>query len=280
MTDEDALSLITELERTSRRTRPFLILGLIAIIAGFAYVSIYLYQDGKRQAELIAGLQTKSDQLTKQLGVARDSARRLQSDPGNRQAMAALTLAVGLALNEAQSLRSLGSARANPAAPGGEAPAREPGLPPVTRTALPGVVDTSVSGGSRETAGVRQVTRIIVLDTQQNDLQLELGGLRSGRVSYHYLIDRQGRVRRLKSENDVAFHTAGANEDSIGIGILHVSGEGNYTSAQIASLTTIIREIAARREIPRSRIFSNSDINSARRSDFGIVKQQILDAAF
>lgn len=151
----------------------------------------------------------------------------------------------------------------------------------INRVALPTIVDTPVEGGSRTPATARRISRIIVRDTQQTDLQTELAGLRLGRVSYHYLVDRSGTVHRLKPEGDIAYHSAGANADSIGIGLSHVSGQGGYTSAQIAALTGLLREIGVRRGLARGRVFSATDIDPRRRSDFAAdVKASVLDDAF
>src|SRR6267143_4571767 len=105
----------------------------------------------------------------------------------------------------------------------------------VNHSTLPRVIDTPIDWGSRQPSGTRRINRIVVRDTQEDDLQKELEGLKLGQVAYHYLILKDGEVRKLKDENDIAFHTARYNEDSIGIGLLHVSGQ-DYTPTQIESL--------------------------------------------
>ncbi|MCX8475932.1 MAG: hypothetical protein MT490_09075 [Sphingomonas sp.] len=48
--EKDALELIAGLERASQRTRPYLIIGLLAIVAGFVILSYYLNEQ-RREAE-------------------------------------------------------------------------------------------------------------------------------------------------------------------------------------------------------------------------------------
>jgi len=146
----------------------------------------------------------------------------------------------------------------------------------VNRIPLPGVVDTPLEGGSRQVIGVRQITRIIVRDTQQEDLQKELAGLQSGSVAYHYLIAQDGNIHRLKDEKEVAYHTTGFNDNSIGIGVMHVSGNGDYTQQQVASLSTLINDIAKRRQIAGQNINAASEVDPRRKSDFVKIKNQVL----
>jgi hypothetical protein len=54
----------------------------------------------------------------------------------------------------------------------------------IKRVPLPRIINTPIEGGSRQIAGMRQINRIIVLDTQDDDLQSELDGLRQGREAY------------------------------------------------------------------------------------------------
>ena len=149
----------------------------------------------------------------------------------------------------------------------------------VNRVPLPRIIETPLEGGSKPIIGMRQITRIIVRDTQEDDLQRELEGLRTGRVAYHYVVTKDGTVHRLKDENEVAFHTAGFNEDSIGIGMLHVSGSA-YTKKQVDSLAKLIRDIARRRRIEKSNIVGASEVDPSRKSDFRLIKDQILALAF
>jgi hypothetical protein len=149
----------------------------------------------------------------------------------------------------------------------------------IKRAPLPRLVETPLEGGSRQVSGTRQISRIIVRDTQEDDLKKELEGLRQGQVAYHYLIAKDGNIHRLKDENEIAFHTARFNEDSIGIGILHVSGT-DYTPQQVDSLSDLIAGIVKRRSIPKSNISGASEVDPTRKSDFPKIKEQVLTRAF
>jgi hypothetical protein len=149
----------------------------------------------------------------------------------------------------------------------------------VKHVPLARIVDTPLQGGSRQLQVPRQINRIIVLDTQENDLKAELEGLTQGRVAYHYLVAKNGDIHRLKDENDVAYHTARFNEDSIGIGILHVTGN-DYTQQQVESLSDLVANIVKRRSIPRSNVFAASEISQTKKSDFGKIKEGVLARAF
>jgi hypothetical protein len=144
----------------------------------------------------------------------------------------------------------------------------------VDQTALPSAVLEIPRQGFRPVEGKRQITEIIVSDTQNNDLQAELAALDRLGVSYHYLIDLDGTVMKLVDENNIAFHTARHNNDSIGVGVTHVSG-GTYTDAQKASLKKLITEIAERYSIPKSKIIAKSEV-SDKLSDFDSIKDVVV----
>lgn len=139
----------------------------------------------------------------------------------------------------------------------------------------PKIVDTPLPEGSRATTGTRFISRIIVRDTQQDDIDQELQGLRRSRVAYHYLIAKDGTTHSLADENDVAFHTAGHNADSIGIGLLHVSGS-EYTPEQVEALSALLSDIVARRRIAKASILAATDVDPRRRSDFPRIKDKVV----
>ena len=286
--DEATLRLVERLERQSRRTRPFILYGLFAIVLGFATLSLYLQRqktelvnERDKLERLALDLTGKKDALERTLASARALAGRPASDAAAR---AELARTLQVASTEVGGLRAI-AAQAMPddrpptveATPAAIRQAREA---PVNQTTLSSVRDLKVEGGARPLAHVRKVSRIIVRDSQQEDLALELRGLEHSRVSYHYLIDQSGGLHRLKNENDVAFHSTGANPDSIGIGVLHVSGKGDYTPAQVESLTSLIRDIAKRRGIDAAHVLSASDIDARRRSDFDQIRQRVVAGAF
>jgi Negative regulator of beta-lactamase expression len=144
----------------------------------------------------------------------------------------------------------------------------------VDQTALPSSALEVPRKGFRTVEGKRQIKRIIVSDTQQDNTQAELAALDNHGVSYHYLIDLDGSVMKLVDENNIAFHTTRQNDDSIGIGVMHRSGE-TYTDAQKASLKRLITEIATRYAIAKSNILAKSEVSN-KRSDFNTIKESVL----
>ena len=91
---DEALELIRGLERASRH-RQFLLYGLLAILAGFVLLSVYLYQEREEEKAQVARLEVQQLQLQNTLETARRHALRLDVDPGARGAlMAALNLAI------------------------------------------------------------------------------------------------------------------------------------------------------------------------------------------
>ena len=92
---DEALELIRGLERASRH-RQFLLYGLLAILAGFILLSVYLYRDREEEKAQVARLEVQQLQLVNTLELARRHALRLDSDPRARAGlMAALNVAIG-----------------------------------------------------------------------------------------------------------------------------------------------------------------------------------------
>ena len=90
---DDALELIRSLERASRH-RQFLLYGLLAILAGFVLLSVYLYQAREEERAQVARLEVQQ-QLESTIELARGHAQRLDVDPGARaELLAALDLAL------------------------------------------------------------------------------------------------------------------------------------------------------------------------------------------
>jgi hypothetical protein len=149
----------------------------------------------------------------------------------------------------------------------------------INNSTLPRVINTPVDWGSRPATGTRQINRIIVRDTQEDDLEREMAGLKAGQVSYHYLIAKNGEIRQLKDENEVAFHSGRYNEDSIGVSVLHVSG-GDYTASQIESLTNLLADIVKRRPIQKPNIVSPAELDASRKGDFTAIKERVLQKVY
>lgn len=87
---------------------------------------------------------------------------------------------------------------------------------------------------------------------------------RSGGVSIHYIVGRDGEVARSVPETEVAVHTRGNNERSIGIELIN-SGDGReeYSPAQIAALAKLIRGVQQRWRIPITAIKGHDDVDQS-----------------
>jgi hypothetical protein len=124
--ESDALALIEGLENASRRTRPMIFAGLIAIIAGFAILSYYLYDQRREVEQRNAELTARLDALTATIEQAKQLAATPQASQGQ------VSEALGSAIDQAHSIGAAVAA----AEKGEEAPAAAEGparLPPTVR---------------------------------------------------------------------------------------------------------------------------------------------------
>jgi N-acetyl-anhydromuramyl-L-alanine amidase AmpD len=86
----------------------------------------------------------------------------------------------------------------------------------------------------------------------------------SGVVSIHYIVGRDGEVAKSVPEDEVAVHTVGHNEHSIGIELIN-AGDGReaYTEPQIAALAKLIRGIQQRWRIPVTAVKGHEDVDTS-----------------
>lgn len=100
------------------------------------------------------------------------------------------------------------------------------------------------------------------------------------RVSAHYLVEEEGAVHRLVAEEKRAFHAGVSswkgegdiNARSLGIEVVnpgHEWGYRDFPAAQIGALIELLQSIAARRNIPKTRVLGHSDVAPARKEDPG-----------
>ena len=100
------------------------------------------------------------------------------------------------------------------------------------------------------------------------------------KVSAHYVIDEDGAVQRLVSEDRRAWHAGVAfwrgetdiNGRSIGIELVnpgHEFGYRPFPEAQMAALETLARDILARHPIPARNVVGHSDVAPRRKIDPG-----------
>jgi hypothetical protein len=98
---------------------------------------------------------------------------------------------------------------------------------------------------------------------RDDDAQFWQKILKTARYEAHYVIGRNGTAAQVMPPTEIAYHTAGINDVSIGIELVH-RGDGiePFEEAQIVKLIELIREI--RRQYPEitiSNIVMHSDID-------------------
>jgi hypothetical protein len=131
--DQDALDLVAGIERASRRSRPFFMAGLLAVILGFASVSVYLYQDREEERAQKIVLERQVAELSRTLNEARALGPSLDDSAAARER---LRILLGEAIGTAQALPAdVAQAESdpgvrNPADPGVRNPAAPAPEPP------------------------------------------------------------------------------------------------------------------------------------------------------
>lgn len=120
-----------------------------------------------------------------------------------------------------------------------------------------------------------KVDLIVLHGTEGSDAG-DLSWLRDpkSRVSYHYLIVRDGTIYRLVDEEQRAWHAGKSewqdredvNDYSIGIGIscFHTKSP---TDAQYKASAELVNDIRLRREIPLSRVVGHCHVSPGRKTD-------------
>jgi N-acetyl-anhydromuramyl-L-alanine amidase AmpD len=98
---------------------------------------------------------------------------------------------------------------------------------------------------------------------RDDDAQFWQKILKTARNEAHYVIGRNGTAAQVMPPTDIAYHTAGINDVSIGIELVH-RGDGiePFEEPQIVKLIELIKEI--RRQFPKisiSNIVMHSDID-------------------
>ena len=155
-------------------------------------------------------------------------------------------------------------------------PQQNPG--PTKPEALDIDITTKFIGiGYKELTVSRTIKEIIITDTHTRNIEFELRELKKYLVAYHYLIGPYGEVKLLVAESNIAYHTGGRNKNSIGIGLIHVSGE-EYSSLQLDSLISLLADIVNRHNVRLSMIRAKSQVDPKNKSDlFGAILNKIRE---
>ncbi|MGE0665910.1 MAG: N-acetylmuramoyl-L-alanine amidase [Sphingomonadales bacterium] len=100
------------------------------------------------------------------------------------------------------------------------------------------------------------------------------------KVSSHYLIDEDGTVHQLVTEDKTAWHAGqscwegkiGMNQRSVGIELVnpgHEHGYRDFPEAQMTALEKLCQQVLSRHPIPRRQVLGHSDIAPMRKDDPG-----------
>jgi N-acetylmuramoyl-L-alanine amidase len=86
----------------------------------------------------------------------------------------------------------------------------------------------------------------------------------SGGVSIHYIVGPDGTIAASVPEGEVAIHTVGHNETSIGIEMIN-RGDGRepFPDAQVAAMVRLVDGIRRRHNIPIELIKRHSDVDTS-----------------
>jgi hypothetical protein len=121
------------------------------------------------------------------------------------------------------------------------------------------------------------INTIVLHHTAVDSVGASVATLRRRGLSYHYLIDPEGRVIRLVPPHRIALHAAGANRRSIGISF--VGGSSSRWSPTTAQLSAAKRLVGAlTRTYSKIRyVVGHGDVRDTNRGEpYGIVVAQLL----
>lgn len=125
------------------------------------------------------------------------------------------------------------------------------------------------------TASPRDTTHIAAIDRYHKDKDWG-GGARIPQsslgwfVAYHYFIEADGKVTQCAKDNELRWHAAARNIDSIGICLAGWFDDGHDsvpTPAQIVALTALLKKLSALYGIPADRIYPHRTF--AKKSCYG-----------
>ena len=85
---------------------------------------------------------------------------------------------------------------------------------------------------------------------------------RSGAVSIHYIVGRDGEVAKGVPEDEIAFHTNGFNDRSIGIELINRGdGTDSFSEVQLAALAKLVEDIRRRHAIRLDNVVGHEDVD-------------------
>ena len=135
---------------------------------------------------------------------------------------------------------------------------------------------------TKKSRNIKDIKFIIIHYTGMQSLRESLKRLCSPvyKVSSHYLIDRNGKIFQMVSDNKIAWHAGKSkwneiknlNKNSIGIELVnkgHNFGYEKFTSVQIKKLVQLCSALKKKYKIDKSCILGHSDIAPLRKKDPG-----------
>lgn len=131
------------------------------------------------------------------------------------------------------------------------------------------VVITDLSAAFN-TGNLRTKTEYIVIhhtagssDANINAIcQIHYGQNKWSTVGYHYYIDKEGCIYRLKSDDEVAPHTYGYNSNAIGIVCAGNFNNAAMPDAQYNALVALTKKLSKKYNIPTDRVKRHCDLNN------------------
>lgn len=83
-------------------------------------------------------------------------------------------------------------------------------------------------------------------------------------IGYHYVIRRDGTVEPGRPENKQGAHVYGHNKNSLGVCMVGGKPGCNFTSAQWASLTELVRDLLHRHRLTPAAIYGHRHFDSGK----------------
>lgn len=101
------------------------------------------------------------------------------------------------------------------------------------------------------------------------------------RCGYHYVIRRSGAIEAGRPESHIGAHTRGHNANSLGICLVGGINDGgksddNFTPAQYLSLSFVILALAAKHNVPLTRVVGHRDLSPDLDGDGVIEKHEFV----
>jgi N-acetyl-anhydromuramyl-L-alanine amidase AmpD len=142
----------------------------------------------------------------------------------------------------------------------------------------------------RKTDQPRKIEEVIISDTHGKTAEslIRLFKTDSSGISYHYLIDKQGEIYSMVSEEDIAFHTPKHNSMSISVGLVHVPKQSpifkdpngrvkyeEYSDEQMQSLVDLLADIVSRRGLDVKNILPKNAVSRNKITEIGDMIEEI-----